>query len=118
MAVCGEIEGRVRGIPFGVSYDLNDDGMFDYACAVEVKPTAAASRGMRRIAIPRQCYAVFVHDGHISTIGETYRAIWNAWVTEHRRGLPVGPSLERHRETFDTRTGMGGVEIWIPLKAA
>jgi AraC family transcriptional regulator len=26
------------------------------------------------------------------------------------------PAFERYDERFDSRTGMGGFEIWIPLK--
>jgi hypothetical protein len=29
-----------------------------------------------------------------------------------------GPTIERHLETFDTRTSLGGVEIWIALEDA
>jgi hypothetical protein len=28
------------------------------------------------------------------------------------------PNIERHLETFDTRTSLGGVEIWIALEDA
>jgi AraC family transcriptional regulator len=112
----GEIDGRTGDIPLGVSYDLDEDGGFDYVCAVEVKPTSAAPPGLHRIAIPRRTYAVFHHARHVSAIGESYRAIWNSWLTDHARVLAEGPSLERHKQTFDTRTGMGGVEIWIPVQ--
>jgi AraC family transcriptional regulator len=27
------------------------------------------------------------------------------------------PMFERYDETFDPRTGLGGVELWVPIKA-
>jgi len=68
------------------------------------------------VRVPAQNYAVFLHDGHVSKIGATYAAIWNEWLPNHQRVAADGVSLERHLESFDPRTGMGGVEIWIPLK--
>jgi AraC family transcriptional regulator len=112
----GEIEGRVRDIPIGLSYDIDEDGGFDYVCAIEAIAAAEPPAGLRRFVAPRRAWAVFRHVRHVSMIGETYRAIWNSWLTEHGRALADGPSLERHMETFDTRSGMGGVEIWIPLQ--
>ncbi len=26
------------------------------------------------------------------------------------------PSIEQHKETFDPRTGNGGVDLWIPIE--
>ncbi len=71
----------------------------------------------RRLRIPAQSYAVFEHRDHISAIAGTWKAIW-----EHRpadSGLQAldGPALERYDEKFDGRTGLGGLEIWIPVKA-
>jgi hypothetical protein len=45
-------------------------------------------------------------------------AIWNEWLPAHDRRAANGPSIERHLETFDTRIGLGGVEIWIALEDA
>ena len=45
-------------------------------------------------------------------------AIWNEWLPANGRRAANGPTIERHLETFDTRTGLGGVEIWIALEDA
>jgi AraC family transcriptional regulator len=71
-----------------------------------------------QLHIPAQRYAVFQHLGHASTIGATYSAIWNNWLPVHNHPAADGPSLERFLETFDPKTGLGGVEIWIPIKDA
>ena len=59
--------------------------------------------------------AVFAHNDHISTLRHTYDAIWNEWMPASGRTVAEAPSLDRHNETFDTRTGNGGVTIWIPV---
>jgi hypothetical protein len=40
------------------------------------------------------------------------------WAIDHNRIAADGASLERHRDTFDPRTSLGGGDIWIPLKEA
>jgi AraC family transcriptional regulator len=115
MGMYGLIDGKVNPIPAGLSFNLDENGTFDYACAVEVSRGSEPPKGLQRISVPAQTYAVFQHDAHVATIGNTYRAIWNSWLTDHNRVAADAPSLERHKETFDTRTGEGGVEIWIPI---
>jgi AraC family transcriptional regulator len=75
-------------------------------------------KGLRQWRIPAQHYAVFRHDAHVSTVGQTYSAIWNEWLPANGRRAADGPTIERHLETFDPRTGLGGVEIWIALEDA
>jgi AraC family transcriptional regulator len=113
----GEIENKAHPIPAGVSTNLDEEGNFDYICAVEVKRFGALPKGLMQITLPPQTYTVFRHDGHISEIGQTYHAIWNDWVPDGGRKIADAASIERHMETFDTRTGYGGVEIYIPMMA-
>ena len=115
MGMYGLIERKVAEIPVGVSCNLDDDGTFDYICGVEVARGSDTPKGMQKISIPAQTYAVFQHLTHVAGLGNTYLAIWNSWLTDHNRMAADGPSIERHKQTFDPRTGEGGVEIWIPL---
>jgi AraC family transcriptional regulator len=115
MGMYGLIERKIAEIPVGVSCNLDDDGTFEYVCGVEVARGAEVPKGLRKIAIPAQTYAVFQHPTHVAGLGNTYLAIWNSWLTDHKRIAADGPSVERHKKTFDPRTGEGGVEIWIPL---
>jgi AraC family transcriptional regulator len=112
----GEIENKAHPIPAGVSTNLDEEGNFDYLCAVEVKRFGALPEGLERITLKPETYTVFRHDGHISEIGQTYHAIWNDWVPEGGRQIADAASIERHMETSDTRTGYGGVEIYIPVR--
>ena len=95
---------------------MDNDSTFEYWCAVEVKPDSDAPKGVTKLVIPVATYAVFQHLAHVATISNTYLAIWNSWLTDHNRVVADAPSLERHKKTFDPRTGEGGVDIWIPLK--
>ncbi len=62
--------------------------------------------------------AIAIKHGHVAKIGAAYAAIWNQWLPEHNRIAADGACIERHGDTFDPRTGLGGVDIWIPLKEA
>jgi AraC family transcriptional regulator len=112
----GDIADKAHPIPAGVSANLDEEGNFDYICAVEVKRFGSVPKGLIELTVPARTYAVFAHDGHISEIGRTFHAIWNDWVPDGGRAIADSASIERHRETFDTRTGMGGVDIYIPVK--
>jgi AraC family transcriptional regulator len=116
MACYGEISDKAAKIPLGVSTNMDDDGNFEYVCAVEVSRVSELPRGLTQLRVPAQHYAVFQHLDHVSTLAATYSAIWNNWLPAHDHPAADGPSLERHLETFDPQTGLGGVEIWIPVK--
>jgi len=118
MGAYREIGNKAHPIPVGVSTNMDDDGNFEYICGVEVSQFSTVPRGLVQLRIPAQTYAVFQHREHISRIGVTYSAILSNWLPSHNCVVAEGPSLERHLETFDPRTGFGGVEIWIPLKDA
>lgn len=60
-------------------------------------------------------YAVFAHDGHVTQIPATYNAIWNDWLPASGITPAEAPGFERHNDTFDPRTGDGGITIWIPI---
>lgn len=64
-----EIEDKAHPIPVGVSTDLDDEGNFDYVCAVQVKRVAGVPKGLVQLTLPPQTYAVFRHDRHVSEIG-------------------------------------------------
>jgi AraC family transcriptional regulator len=113
-----DIPDKVQPIPLGISANMDDDGNFEYMAAVQVSKASDLPKALQQWRIPAQHYAVFRHDAHVSAIGQTYSAIFNAWLPAHGRRAANGPTIERHSETFDPRTGLGGVDIWIPLENA
>jgi AraC family transcriptional regulator len=60
---------------------------------------------------------VFSHREHISSIRRTMNTIWNQWLPASGHVPADAPHFERYSEQFDPVTGMGGVEIWLPLKS-
>jgi AraC family transcriptional regulator len=101
----------------GVTVPDRDADELNYVCAAEVSKFGAVPKGLVKLVLAPATYAVFAHDGHISTLHETFAAIWNDWFPESGRTPVEAPSLERHNPAFDTRTGQGGVTVWIPLQA-
>ena len=118
MASYGEISHKADPIPLAVSTNMDDDGTFEYVCAVQVDDASDLPKGLIQLRVPAQRYAVFQHLEHVSTIATTYSAIWNYWLPAHIHKAADGPGLERNLKTFNPQTGLGGMEIWIPLEAA
>ncbi|HTV01175.1 MAG TPA: AraC family transcriptional regulator [Luteitalea sp.] len=109
---------RIEGMPIGLTLPADDDGGFAYACAVEVRSFDDAPAGLDRFDLPARSYAVFEHHAHVSTIFDTYAAIWNVWLPAAGRSAADAPAIEHHHDAFDPSTGEGGLSIWIPLTPA
>lgn len=108
-----------RMIPIGLSRTLDDPDVVDYACAIETDQVRSIPKGMARIDLPAQTYAVFEHTGHVSAIGATFAAIWDAWSVAEQLPLDIGGlCIERHKPTFNPMSGLGGIEIWMPVREA
>jgi AraC family transcriptional regulator len=118
MAHYDSIDHKANPIPVGVATNPDEDGNFEYVAAVEVTRFAYVSAPLTTLTVPEQTYAVFQHRGHISTVGQTFEAIWNDWLSFHDKTTADGPSLERANPGFDTMTGNGGETLWIPLRDA
>lgn len=72
-------------------------------------------RGPIKVTLAPAQYAVFAHNERITTLHSTYVLIWTEWFPASGKTPAEAPGFERHNATFDTRTGRGGVTIWIPL---
>lgn len=90
---------------------------FEYMSGAEVAAFEALPIGLGRMRVPAQRYAVFEHAGHVSTLRETWGAIWHDWVP--RSGIKPAdtPDFELYGERFDPATGTGVVEIWFPVES-
>jgi len=112
------IPGQIGGIAYGVSCNGDDAGSFDYVCGVEVKDFLRIPADWSRVRIAEQKYAVFAQRDHISTIRSTWNTIWNEWLPNSEYEVADAPDFERYDEHFNSTTGIGGFEIWIPVKAS
>ena len=112
----GHIPGQVGRTAYGVRCNSDDAGNFDYICGVEVSDFSRVPPDWYRARIPERRYAVFSHRDHISTIRRTWNTIWNNWLPESGHEVADAPDFERYGEDFDSATGTGSVEIWVPIK--
>ena len=112
----GDIPDRVGQVTYGVCCNGDDSGNFDYVAGVEVSDFSRLPREFQRVRIPEQKYAVFTHGEHISTIRRTIGTIWNHWLPASGMKAADAPNFERYGEQFDSVTGNGGLEIWVPVK--
>jgi AraC family transcriptional regulator len=111
-----DIPGRIGKVAYGVCCNGDDSGNFDYIAGVEVSDFSDLPREFSRVRISEQRYAVFSHQDHISTIRRTVNTIWNHWLPASGLKAADAPNFERYDENFDSLTGNGGLEIWIPVK--
>jgi AraC family transcriptional regulator len=85
-------------------------------CGAEVKDFSGLPADWSRVRIPEQRYAIFSQRDHISTIRSTWNTIWNNWLPESGYEVVDGPDFERYGDNFDSGTGTGGFEIWLPIQ--
>lgn len=100
---------------YGVCFNYDDEGNFDYLCGHEVPNFSTPSAAYARLRLARRPYAVVRHTGHIGSIPLTWRAFLETWLPASGLVAADAPDFERYDADFDPRTGMGGVEIWVPL---
>jgi AraC family transcriptional regulator len=113
----GHIAGQVGTVAYGVCCNADDEGNFDYIAGVEVSGFSGLPPEFGCVRIPAQKYAVFTHAEHVSTVRRTVMTIWNRWLPESGHAAADAPNFERYDAAFDGRTGLGGFEIWLPIKA-
>jgi AraC family transcriptional regulator len=111
-----DFPGRIGKVAYGVCCNGDDAGNYDYIAGVEVAGFSDLPREFSRVRIPEARYAVFSHGDHISTIRRTVNTIWNHWLPASGLKAADAPSFERYDENFDSLTGNGGFEIWVPIK--
>ncbi len=116
----GKIPGQVGHAAYGACWNFL--GGIDYLSAVEVSSSSGIPGEFHVAEIPAQKYAVFPHREHLSKLRETLDAIGSMWLPESgyevaRRTADAPDFFERYSEEFDPRTGMGGMEVWIPIKS-
>ena len=109
------IQPKAEEIPVGITQVADDEGRFEYVCAIAVSRFGELPKELMQIEIAPRRYAVFEHRRHVSTLFESYWAIWNEMLPAGGHRVVDAPILERHNLTFDPGTGEGGLTLWIPL---
>jgi len=108
------LPGQQGQVSYGVMCQETGDG-FEYMTGVEVSDFLDAPAELGRMRMPSQHYAVFAHTGSIETVGETWRAVMEEWLPRAAWADAHTPPFERYDERFDSVTGQGELELWIPV---
>ncbi|RZA14089.1 MAG: AraC family transcriptional regulator, partial [Proteobacteria bacterium] len=88
----------------------------DYLVAVEISDTKSIPRELTVITIPARKYAVFSLNGHVSEIHSLFSRIHEEWRPEtDLKPDDNGMMFEKYLESFDPKSGRGGIELWFPL---
>lgn len=110
----GDIDGQVGHKAYGVLFNCDAAGNFDYMSGVEVASADRLPAEFSTVAIPEKSYIVFSHKGPVSEIHRTAYTIWAKWMPESGYSAADAPHFERYPEDFNPATDRTGVEIWIP----
>ena len=104
---------------FGVLTGVFEDtDAFGCLAGLEVRRTSSLQPELTAVILPAQRYAIFTHTGHVSKIRTSVNTMFNRWIPE--LGIETGefPSFfERYGIEFDPETGIGDVELWVPVRS-
>jgi AraC family transcriptional regulator len=117
IAYFGKIPGQVGRSAYGLSF-LRPNGV-DYLAGVEVSGNFGLPPEFTTVLLPAQRYVIFRHQGRVSELHNTCQMIaeWlpNSGLTSVKS--PGAPDFfELYSEKFDPATGIGGMEVWVPVK--
>jgi predicted transcriptional regulator YdeE len=109
----GHIAAQASPCTYGVLYN-DAEGSIDYLTGVEVKDFASLPVEFAHLRIPAQHYAVFAHAGHVSTIGDTWGAIWSDWFPRSGQTAADAPMFDlaatRRTSRRTDLAGRGGTD--------
>ena len=116
----GKVPGQVGSAHYGLCFILPQG--IDYLSGAEVSGAAALPSEFSSVQIPAQRYAVFSHRDHVMKLRNTLDAIWHNWFPSSGYQAARPPAgapefFERYGEQFDPQTGMGDIEVWIPIQS-
>jgi len=110
-----EIPARVGSVAYGVCFNGDGAGNFDYMAGMETGAAVDGGVGFQTVELPAGKYVVFTHSGHISDFRKTAYTIWNKGLADAGVVQRGAPDFEVYDERFNGRTGQGEVDIWIPI---
>ncbi|WLR91859.1 AraC family transcriptional regulator [Shinella zoogloeoides] len=112
----GHIPGQTDKTAFGLCRMLPGKEGFRYVAGVRVARSDDLPAGFETIHVPAQSWAMFPHESHVNGIAATADAAFRTWLPASGRTIgPFPDVLEFYGEDFDPETGVGRVEIWLPL---
>lgn len=112
----GALPGQVGAVAYGLAYDMDGDGNFNYLCGCEVTDFSGVPKGLGAKRVPPQTYAVFHQKDHIAAIRQVIATVFRKWMPESGYETADSPMIERYGPEFNPQTGSGGFEIWVPVQ--
>jgi len=118
----GKIPGQIGRTTYGVCWQSPDSANIEYLSGVEISTFAGVPDDFTVVSLPAAKYFVLPHQGHVSKLYETCEAI-SKWLPEsgHQSAAAADAEtpafFERYSEEFNPQTGMGGMELWVPLQS-
>ncbi|WP_315837548.1 GyrI-like domain-containing protein [Bradyrhizobium prioriisuperbiae] len=122
VAVIGQIPG-VSAVAYGLCFDMfGDEPGFDYVAGTEAAAVTGLPEGISHLQLPALTCAVFAHRLHASQFNQTMDAIMREWLPTSGYQLMGGDGapdlIERYGGGFDPQTGLGDMELWLPVRRA
>jgi predicted transcriptional regulator YdeE len=113
----GELPGQIGTNGYGAICGADPKAQtMEYMCAYEVQSFDAVPKDLGRLRVPAARYAVFLHEGNVATIQDTWKQIFAIWLPTSGMQSNETPDFEVYGERFDGVSGEGGVEIWVGVK--
>ena len=109
----GKIEGQVGFNAYGVCHAITPK-LMDYMAAIEVKDAGEVPNYLYTLTIPKRKTAVFLHEGDIAGLPQTWGRIFDEWLPAAKLDVAQGPQFEVYGEAFNK--GDDKIEIFIPVK--
>ena len=118
----GKIPGQAGPTTYGVCWQAADGEGIEYLSGVEVTSFAGLRSEFTVVSIPAHRYAIFAHREHVSKLSDTVDTIFSKWLPNSGHTAPSETAetpafFERYTEEFDPDTGMGGIEVWVPIRS-
>ncbi len=97
---------------------FDDADGFQCLTGVAVSDISGLQPELTAMRLPALRYAVFSHRGHVSKMRASVHTVFNRMVPELGLETAGVPSfIERYGSQFDPESGLGEVELWVPLAA-
>ena len=112
----GHIANQIGQDWYGVNYNFDDEGKFDYLSGIEVKADTELPFGLVQLDLPEQKYAMFSYSGNVAEIRKVLATIWSEALPASGYEAAQGPTLEKFGDQLDPTTGLGSFEIWVAVQ--
>lgn len=115
----GNIPHQLGQVAFGLCVPSNSssNGVYYYMAGYAVSEFDGLPAELSPLIIPSQRYAVFMHNQHVSRIRETIDAVFDGWLPHctYQHSNQSVHFFERYDENYNSQTGLGGMQIWLPI---